>query len=33
MAGAIIASVPVLIIFTIAQRQIVDSVASSGIKG
>jgi multiple sugar transport system permease protein len=33
MAGAIIASAPVLIIFTIAQRQIVDSVASSGIKG
>lgn len=33
MAGAIIASVPVLILFTIAQRQIVESVASSGIKG
>jgi multiple sugar transport system permease protein len=33
MAGAIIASIPVLIIFTIAQRQIVDSVASSGVKG
>jgi multiple sugar transport system permease protein len=33
MAGAIIASVPVLILFTFAQRQIVDSVASSGIKG
>jgi multiple sugar transport system permease protein len=33
MAGAIIASVPVLILFTIAQRQIVDSVASSGVKG
>lgn len=33
MAGAVIASVPVLIIFTLAQRQIVESVASSGIKG
>jgi multiple sugar transport system permease protein len=33
MAGAVIASVPVLIIFTLAQRQIVDGVASSGLKG
>lgn len=33
MAGAVIASIPVLIIFTLAQRQIVDSVASSGVKG
>ncbi len=33
MAGAVIASVPVLILFTLAQRQIVESVASSGIKG
>jgi multiple sugar transport system permease protein len=33
MAGAVIASVPVLIIFSVAQRQIVDSVASSGVKG
>lgn len=33
MAGAVIASVPVLILFTVAQRQIVDSVASSGVKG
>jgi multiple sugar transport system permease protein len=33
MAGAVIASVPVLILFTLAQRQIVDSVASSGLKG
>lgn len=33
MAGAVIASVPVLILFTLAQRQIVDSVASSAIKG
>jgi multiple sugar transport system permease protein len=33
MAGAVIASVPVLIIFTLAQKQIVESVASSGVKG
>jgi len=33
MAGAVIASIPVLIIFTLAQKQIVESVASSGIKG
>jgi len=33
MAGAVIASVPVLILFAIAQRQIVESVASSGVKG
>ncbi|SKC67922.1 carbohydrate ABC transporter permease [Okibacterium fritillariae] len=33
MAGAVIASVPVLILFALAQRQIVDSVASSGVKG
>lgn len=33
MAGAIIASIPVLILFTFAQRQIVESVASTGIKG
>ena len=33
MAGAVIASIPVLIIFTLAQRQIVESVASSGVKG
>ncbi|MDQ1583745.1 MAG: multiple sugar transport system permease protein [Microbacteriaceae bacterium] len=33
MAGAVIASVPVLVLFSIAQRQIVDSVASSGVKG
>ena len=33
MAGAVIASIPVLIIFTLAQRQIVESVASSGLKG
>jgi len=33
MAGAVIASVPVLILFTLAQKQIVESVASSGVKG
>lgn len=33
MAAAVVASVPVLILFTLAQRQIVESVASSGIKG
>ena len=33
MAGAVIASVPVLILFSLAQRHIVDSVASSGVKG
>jgi multiple sugar transport system permease protein len=33
MAGAVIASVPVLILFSVAQRHIVDSVASSGVKG
>jgi multiple sugar transport system permease protein len=33
MAGAVVASVPVLILFTLAQRHIVDSVASSGLKG
>lgn len=33
MAGAVIASIPVLIIFVLAQRQIVDSVAASGVKG
>jgi multiple sugar transport system permease protein len=33
MAGAVIASVPVLILFSFAQRHIVDSVASSGVKG
>ncbi|WP_426625407.1 carbohydrate ABC transporter permease [Leifsonia sp. McL0607] len=33
MAGAVIASVPVLILFFFAQRQIVESVATSGVKG
>jgi multiple sugar transport system permease protein len=29
----VIASVPVLILFSMAQKQIVESVASSGVKG
>jgi multiple sugar transport system permease protein len=33
MAGAVIASVPVLVLFGIAQRQIVDSVAGAAVKG
>jgi len=33
MAGAVVASVPVLILFGFAQRQIVDSVAGAAVKG
>lgn len=33
MAGAVVASVPVLILFSVAQRQIVDSVAGAAVKG
>lgn len=33
MAGAVIASVPVLVLFGIAQRQIVDSVTGAAVKG
>ena len=33
MAGAVIASLPVLIIFFFAQRQIIDGVANAGVKG
>jgi multiple sugar transport system permease protein len=33
MAGAVIASVPVMILFALAQRHIVESVAASGLKG
>jgi len=33
MSGAVIASVPALILFVLAQRQLVESVARSGIKG
>ncbi|MFK5633955.1 MULTISPECIES: carbohydrate ABC transporter permease [unclassified Ornithinimicrobium] len=33
MAGAVIASVPVLILYTFVQRFVIDGVASSGVKG
>jgi multiple sugar transport system permease protein len=33
MAGAVIASVPAIILFVIAQRQIIESVSRSGLKG
>jgi multiple sugar transport system permease protein len=33
MAGAVVASVPVLVLFGFAQRQIVESVAGSAVKG
>lgn len=33
MAGAVIASIPVIILFVIAQRQVIESVARSGLKG
>jgi multiple sugar transport system permease protein len=33
MAGAVIASVPVIILFVIAQRQVIEGVARSGLKG
>ena len=33
MAGAVIASVPAIILFVIAQRQVIESVARSGLKG
>ena len=33
MAGAVVASVPVLILFVFAQRYVIDSVARSGLKG
>jgi multiple sugar transport system permease protein len=33
MAGAITAAVPVLLLYLVLQRYIVQSVASSGIKG
>ncbi|RHA41336.1 carbohydrate ABC transporter permease [Cellulomonas rhizosphaerae] len=33
MAGAVIASVPVLAVFAVAQRQIVDSVTGAAVKG
>ena len=33
MAGAVVASVPAIILFIIAQRQVIESVARSGLKG
>jgi multiple sugar transport system permease protein len=33
MAGAVIASVPVIILFVLAQRHVIESVARSGLKG
>jgi multiple sugar transport system permease protein len=33
MAGGVIASIPVLIIFLIAQRYVIEGIARSGIKG
>jgi multiple sugar transport system permease protein len=33
MAGAVVAAIPVLILYLLLQRYIVQSVASSGIKG
>jgi multiple sugar transport system permease protein len=33
MAGAVIASVPAIILFIVAQRQIIESVSRSGLKG
>jgi multiple sugar transport system permease protein len=33
MAGAVVASVPVLILFVAAQRHVIQSVTHSGLKG
>ena len=33
MAGAVIASVPVLLIFVLAQRYIIEGVSRTGLKG
>lgn len=33
MAGAVVASVPVIVLFIAAQRHVVESVARSGLKG
>jgi multiple sugar transport system permease protein len=33
MAGAVLASIPAIILFVIAQRQIIESVSRSGLKG
>jgi multiple sugar transport system permease protein len=33
MAGAVLASVPVLVVFTVAQRFLIEGVARTGLKG
>lgn len=33
MAGAVVASVPVIVLFVLAQRQVIESVSRSGLKG
>jgi multiple sugar transport system permease protein len=33
MAGGVLASIPVLILFLIAQRYIIEGVSRSGVKG
>ena len=33
MAGAVVASVPVLILFVVAQRHVIQGVSRSGLKG
>ncbi len=33
MAGAVLASVPVLILFVLAQRHVIQGVSRSGLKG
>jgi len=33
MAGAIVAAIPVLVVYLLLQRYVVQSVASAGIKG
>ena len=33
MAGAAVAAIPVLVLYTFVQRYVIEGVASSGIKG
>ena len=33
MAGAVVASVPVLLLYVVAQRYIIEGVSRSGLKG
>jgi len=33
MASAVLAAIPILVVFVIFQRQIVQGIASSGVKG